>query len=484
MRLRLTGRTWRTSFLTRRWASRTVRVAAASVGLAASVFAIAPQFSPGQGPELAAARGAFVEEIRNDLPAYQVRVSVDHPDGVYRDGESMIVKMRSNRKGYAYLLYASADGKVSCLFPNKFQQDNLLQPDGELMVPAKDKESNEAKYRIRIGSPFGKEVLKLIVTEQPLKEIAVEKLIDSIATPVELRAVRAAYVEELKPLPGKWAEHFVTITTLETGERVILPRKARVGLFIGINQFADPNIRKLSACVADAEKMAALMKTHGKLDQVFVLTDKQATREAIEKLIRRTLPEITRPGDEVFVYWSGHGGRCADENGDEKDGFDEFLVPYDGQTANMSSTMVLDDTFGRWMQNLDGRKVAVILDTCHSGGQAANEKGLVGAVGQRGAGVDMLDGDLAHVKDIGQKDVALLVSSRAAQVSFVRKQGDLSVMTHCLVELYENTPRLTLAAAAAQLKVDVPKFVAANFPGATQDPELLGDVSDPVLLKP
>ncbi len=96
----------------------------------------------------------------------------------------------------------------------------------------------------------------------------------------------------------------------------------------------------------------------------------------------------------------------------------------------------------------------------------------------------MLDGDLAHVKDIGQKDVALLVSSRAAQVSFVRKQGDLSVMTHCLVELYENTPRLTLAAAADRLKVEVPKFVAANFPGATQDPELLGDFSDPVFLKP
>ena len=132
---------------------------------------------------------------------------------------------------------------------------------------------------------------------------------------------------------------------------------------------------------------------------------------------------------------------------------------------------------------MDGA-VLIILDTCHSGGQAANEKGLQAPVGEDRDRVDMLDGEMTHVKDIGQKEAALLVSSRAAQVSFVRKQGDLSVMTHCLVELFKNPRPLTLPGAVAQLKLEVPKYVAANFPGATQDPELFGSVSEPLFLKP
>jgi len=39
-------------------------------------------------------------------------------------------------------------------------------------------------------------------------------------------------------------------------------------------------------------------------------------------------------------------------------------------------TALTDDTFGRWIQDLDGRRVVLILDTCHSAGQAAGQKGI------------------------------------------------------------------------------------------------------------
>ena len=70
-------------------------------------------------------------------------------------------------------------------------------------------------------------------------------------------------------------------------------------------------------------------------DPRWSLANEQATRANIEHAIRRHLPAVTRPGDTVLIYWSGHGSRCADTDGDEKDGFDEYLVPHDGRVSDV-----------------------------------------------------------------------------------------------------------------------------------------------------
>lgn len=432
--------------------------------------------------QIADPRGAVVEEIRNDTPSFMVRVSVDRADATYQDGDSMVVTMRTTRKGYAYLFYASADRAVSCLFPNKFHTNNEIDANRDVIVPGP-----ETNYRIRIGKPFGKEVLKLVVTARPLTQLAMQTLINAIAAPLDMRTLRGAYVTDLKPAPKEWAEHYVSITTVKAGAPAARPRVARVGVFIGIDRYADPNITRMNACVADAEAMATSMKRQGKLDEAIVLQNSQATRDAIETVIRRKLPEITKPNDEVFIYWSGHGGRCADDNGDEKDGLDEYLVPHDGRTGEITdvrSTMLLDDAFGRWLQNLDGRRVAVILDTCHSGGQAANEKGLPSPDMPQIELLDAMDSEANRVKDIGQKDTAMLASSRAAELSYIRKAGDLSVMTYFLVEHLNGQRRVTLADCFNQIQISVPKYVADNFPNGMQTPELLGDAAERIILKP
>ena len=42
------------------------------------------------------------------------------------------------------------------------------------------------------------------------------------------------------------------------------------------------------------------------------------------------LPCAIHPGDTVLIYWAGHGGRCANTDGTQPDGYDEYLVPFDG----------------------------------------------------------------------------------------------------------------------------------------------------------
>jgi hypothetical protein len=100
-----------------------------------------------------------VEGIRNDCPAFLVRVKVDHGNAIYRVGETMTVTVTSGKSGYLHLYYFMADGKVSCLFPNLYQQNNRIEANQETVVPKPG-----ADFRIRIAPPLGVEYLKAVVS--------------------------------------------------------------------------------------------------------------------------------------------------------------------------------------------------------------------------------------------------------------------------------------------------------------------------------
>jgi metacaspase-1 len=61
-------------------------------------------------------------------------------------------------------------------------------------------------------------------------------------------------------------------------------------------------------------------------DNITVLMDDgkhtRPTRENILGAYRKIVAE-SQAGDVVFCHYSGHGGKLRDENGDEKDGYDE-----------------------------------------------------------------------------------------------------------------------------------------------------------------
>lgn len=424
-------------------------------------------------------RGVMVEQVRNDQPAFMVRVDVDHPDRVYHSGDLMHVRVLSEKPGYLYLFYCDANQNVSCLFPNRVQSDNRIPANQTITVP-----SPGAAFQLRIGPPYGREVLKAVVTLEPLKELKVADLKKEDITPVQIPKVKGVKVE-MQDRPAEWAEHHVEITTVGDSNGPEKPHR-RVGVFIGISQFQSPGIQDLQVADKDATTMADVMKRQGKLDEAFSLVNEQATLKNIDEVIRRRLPEMTRPGDTVLLYWSGHGGRSSDDNGDEKDGYDEYLVPHDGDLNDTRRTMLLDDTFGRWIQELDGRKVLIVLDTCHSGGQATQAKGLHQNLNvPPGTTFDFLDGELKRAKDVGQSEMAMLASSEPSQVSFERKEGDLSAMTYFLVQQLEKSAvPVTLQDAYQYLRQRVAAYVEQQFPGATQTPVLIDATTPPTFLRP
>src|SRR5205085_12227565 len=77
-----------------------------------------------------------------------------------------------------------------------------------------------------------------------------------------------------------------------------------------------------------------------KLDDARIRVNADATRRNLEYDVTQWLPSVSQPGDTIFIYDSGHGGQIADDDGDEKDGLDEFLLPHDYIDPGILSMLV------------------------------------------------------------------------------------------------------------------------------------------------
>lgn len=72
-----------------------------------------------------------------------------------------------------------------------------------------------------------------------------------------------------------------------------------------------------------------------------------------------------RPGDSLVFYFSGHGLRQPEFDGDEIDGFDETICPLDFKSEGMILDNAINDIIVRPLRQ--GIKLHAIVDACHSG---------------------------------------------------------------------------------------------------------------------
>jgi uncharacterized caspase-like protein len=112
-----------------------------------------------------------------------------------------------------------------------------------------------------------------------------------------------------------------------------------------------------TGCEIDTENMDRLLQNAG-FETTRLLTSNATGRAVLDAL--RNAARTAEPGDLFVFYYSGHGHRRPDLDGDELDGYDETLVLYDRQ--------VVDDDLNRiWTQFPPGVRLLMISDSCHSG---------------------------------------------------------------------------------------------------------------------
>ena len=118
---------------------------------------------------------------------------------------------------------------------------------------------------------------------------------------------------------------------------------------------------KLKYCVKGAQEIAAELQPMFPTQRV--LMNHGVTHDAVHEAITGWLSQAPE-GSTVLIYYSGHGSRTPDRNGDEQDGYDETIVPWDYGTKHQ---FIVDDELHRWLSLLNADKVILIFDSCHSG---------------------------------------------------------------------------------------------------------------------
>jgi len=153
-------------------------------------------------------------------------------------------------------------------------------------------------------------------------------------------------------------------------------------LLVGINRYENLPfysnllrrwVTNLKGSLNDVNSMKGLLiSRYGfRVEDIKVLIDNEATRNSILNDFESWLINGTKEGDLAFFYFSGHGTQIPDQNGDEEDGMDEALCPYDlvpvGAGNVAEARAILDDEIGVLLRRLKGRAVVVFVDACNSG---------------------------------------------------------------------------------------------------------------------
>ncbi len=138
-------------------------------------------------------------------------------------------------------------------------------------------------------------------------------------------------------------------------------------LLVGIDQYADARVKRVRGAEEDARATGEFIKREFGFaeDDIHTLVGAAATRKRILAEFRDWLIGETKPGDRVFFLYSGHGSRLKDDNGDERDGFDETLAPYDAKPTG--ENQIRDGEINQLIEQLSGRSATLIFDSCHSG---------------------------------------------------------------------------------------------------------------------
>lgn len=157
----------------------------------------------------------------------------------------------------------------------------------------------------------------------------------------------------------------------------------RRAVVIGIGDYPEESgWRKINGD-KDIDVVVPMLLDNGfEKENITVLSNAEATKSSI-KSVFESLAGIAGPGDALYIHFSGHGQQVIDISGDEPDGYDEALIPYDavikyGQNGYKGENHILDDELGVWLEALRksvGHKgvILVALDACHSGDATRGE---------------------------------------------------------------------------------------------------------------
>lgn len=134
----------------------------------------------------------------------------------------------------------------------------------------------------------------------------------------------------------------------------------KLALCVGINDYPGTG-SDLSGCLNDVKDWSQALAARG--FAVTTLVDRKATGANMRAALQATLAQAGK-GDVVVFQYSGHGSYVPDRDGDEPDGNDECLCPYD---IVAKGALTDDELFRIYSDRKPGVRLVILSDSCHSG---------------------------------------------------------------------------------------------------------------------
>ena len=158
---------------------------------------------------------------------------------------------------------------------------------------------------------------------------------------------------------------------------VFPPEQRKIALIIAISDYsAAPGWRNLSSMNDVKYVKQSLMKVGFAANDIDTLINKDATKAGMIKALDDLYNKV-HEGDIVYFQFSGHGQQIQDDNGDELDGYDEALIPYDASAmfdpvTYKGQNHFRDDLLGEKLNKIRKKigtsgSLVVLIDACHSG---------------------------------------------------------------------------------------------------------------------
>jgi glutaredoxin-related protein len=132
----------------------------------------------------------------------EVKVWLNKPEGaVYQVGESLNIYFKANKSCYVLIYDIRTDGKITLLFPNKYDSNNYIAPNVTYKLPISN------LYSFKVSPPAGKEFIQIIASTsfipiiQQLKDLGTKQSFPLLSEDAE------NYVQKqvLPYLTGEWA---------------------------------------------------------------------------------------------------------------------------------------------------------------------------------------------------------------------------------------------------------------------------------------
>lgn len=233
-------------------------------------------------------------------------------------------------------------------------------------------------------------------------------------------------------------------------------KASNYAVVIGVESYQ--SLPSASFAGRDAHAVRAHLRALGYPSQnIVMLTDSQATGNAIRSYVESWLPRNVREDSKVLFYFSGHGAPDSDSK-------QAYLVPWDADSQFLSDTGYPVKRLYQKLNGLKAKQVIVAMDSCFSG--AGGHSVLA-----KGARPLMARVDAGSSTDMGK--IVVLAAAGAEEITGEEENQGHGLFTYYFLKgLNESAGKHNVGQIYGYLKPKVEE--AARQSNRGQTPQLLG----------